>query len=297
MDSRRSGFTIVEVALFLALSGFLMVGLIIGAGVSIARQRYNDSVNNFAEFLRGVYSDVENVSNWNSNTTEDSSGTAGRTANAVYGKLVIIGGKDSSGNDTSEIYTYDVIGRAVNSSTLSASNTLDILVSVNADIIERTPIPGSVNIYTYAAYRKTSYKIPWDGYLDRVNGSDGKRPTATPEFRGAILVVRSPLSGTIHTYHALVEPGLDLMSGTSDLLEVEAYLAGSEGSPSNAYGLLKALINSGKFKEEQTDICINSPDNNLGNRRDVRIQQYAANSSGVFLVGLNDADESKCLGM
>ena len=68
----KHGFTIVEVSLFLALSGFLMVGLILGANISIARQRYNDSVNSFADFIRGAYADTLNVAN--ENTTIDTDG-------------------------------------------------------------------------------------------------------------------------------------------------------------------------------------------------------------------------------
>lgn len=56
----RVGFTIIEVMIFLAISGLLIMGIILGSGATIARYRYNDSVQNLAELLRQQYSTVVN---------------------------------------------------------------------------------------------------------------------------------------------------------------------------------------------------------------------------------------------
>ena len=87
----RSGFTIMEVSLFLALSGFLMVGLIASANMSVNRQRYSDSVNSVSDFLRGIYTDVLNVSNDKTPSSMLNGEDAGRTTTAIYGKLLIFG--------------------------------------------------------------------------------------------------------------------------------------------------------------------------------------------------------------
>jgi type II secretory pathway pseudopilin PulG len=57
------GFTIIEVTLFLAISAFLIIGLLMGVSTTVARHRYNDSVQDFVEFLRATYSSVVNVEN------------------------------------------------------------------------------------------------------------------------------------------------------------------------------------------------------------------------------------------
>jgi len=56
--STHKGFTIIEVMIFLAISGALLVGVIVGTSATIARQRYNDAVESFAEFMRRQYSVV-----------------------------------------------------------------------------------------------------------------------------------------------------------------------------------------------------------------------------------------------
>lgn len=55
---RRQGFTIIEVMLFLAVSGFLLVGIIASTGNSLANQRYKDAVQDFADTLRQQYAYV-----------------------------------------------------------------------------------------------------------------------------------------------------------------------------------------------------------------------------------------------
>ena len=59
----RRGFTLVEVSLFLAVTGLLFIGIVAGVQGSMSQQRYNDSVQSFAEFLRSAYSQVMNVEN------------------------------------------------------------------------------------------------------------------------------------------------------------------------------------------------------------------------------------------
>lgn len=57
------GFTIIEVLLFVTISGGLMAALLIGTGISIQQQEYRDMVQSFANFLQGQYSAVINVEN------------------------------------------------------------------------------------------------------------------------------------------------------------------------------------------------------------------------------------------
>ena len=60
-EEKRSGFTIIEVMLFLALSGFLLVGILMGTGSSIANQRYKDAVQDAVDALRNAYSFVSDT--------------------------------------------------------------------------------------------------------------------------------------------------------------------------------------------------------------------------------------------
>ncbi|MBQ3293685.1 hypothetical protein IJG96_00940 [Candidatus Saccharibacteria bacterium] len=274
----KHGFTIVEVSLFLALSGFLMVGLILGANISIARQRYNDSVNSFADFIRGAYADTLNVAN--ENTTIDTDGSTafigGRTTTAIYGKFITFGETDGSNAVSKTIYAYDVVGKAISSSAATSSTVLEMLKNeLSANIIQSD---CAAAVCTNTFYGMRSYIIPWDGEIQNPNNDDGSLNKTL--FTGAALIVRSPTTGGIRTY--IYRGDISDFHKSTDL-------------QTNASNLFKTLLDSNVFKEEQLDLCLDSPDNNLGNRRDFRILARANNSTGVTLVGLNDED-SVCLG-
>ena len=266
----RRGFTIIEVSLFLALSGLLMVGLIVGTNASISRQRYNDSVNNFAEYLRTAYNDVSNISNDNPNSSEVSGneqGKAGRSKYAVYGKLLTFG---EPGTTISEAQAYDVVGYAVNSSNIIDSDTLSILRKVQANIVyDKDDTIGS----NYQFYRRVTYTAPWGASFEQPNGY---------RYYGAVLIVRSPVSGIIHTYSRAYT--------SSNMLNIS-----QDFSPDNAYvyNLFKNLLNDGELSREDVNICIDSEDNNNKRRRNILIYKYAVNSSGVIPTEL-DANDNPC---
>ncbi|MCA9342346.1 hypothetical protein KC945_02995 [Candidatus Saccharibacteria bacterium] len=60
---RSSGFTIIEVTLFLAISGLLLIGVMAAINTNINQQRYMDAVRSFQDYLQGQYNLVDNVRN------------------------------------------------------------------------------------------------------------------------------------------------------------------------------------------------------------------------------------------
>lgn len=59
----QRGFTIIEVLLFLSISGLLMALLFVGTGIAIQRQQYQDTIQSFASFLRSQYAAMVSVEN------------------------------------------------------------------------------------------------------------------------------------------------------------------------------------------------------------------------------------------
>lgn len=57
------GFTVIEVVLFLAISGAMAIALLAGVSTAIQRQQYRDAVHSFAGFLSDQYSKVLSVEN------------------------------------------------------------------------------------------------------------------------------------------------------------------------------------------------------------------------------------------
>lgn len=268
MKGFEKAFTLVEVSLFLALSGFLMIGLIVGANVSISRQRYNDTVNSFAEFLRGTYSDVLNVSNDKIPSSKEDGEDAGRTGKAVYGKLVVFG---DPGTNAHTVYSYDVIGDAVNSSELTSSSVLENLQELNANVLDY-----SSTEHRNTFFKETSFILPWDGDLERGDGS---------LLHEALLIVRSPSSGSVSTFSVTFGP-----SATGPI----SFRAAAASTTNKTY-LFSDLIRVYLSGDRTVSFCVDSPDNNYDKRRLVRINKNASNSSYVEVVGL-DSDENTCLG-
>lgn len=85
----QSGFTIIEVVLFLAISGVMAVGLLVGMGAAISSQQYRDSVQSYADYLRGQYSRVVGVEN--DRSTDVTCPLGGDTTQRGRSNCVIVG--------------------------------------------------------------------------------------------------------------------------------------------------------------------------------------------------------------
>lgn len=198
MKRNWRGFTLIEVSLFLAITAAVFVAIAVGTQNSIFQQRYNDAVQNFAEFLRTVYSQVSNV---------QSEGT-GRTDTAIYGKLVVFG--DEDGNN--KIVSYNVIG---NIGEAEGNNILDKLSSLGANILSSDGSPVGI---------VESYTPRWASQIQTIKGWDRDPAGRYNLFTGALLIVRHPSSGTIYTY---------AMRGNNGLYEAIEY--GSESNPLSGF--------------------------------------------------------------
>ena len=76
----KKGFTLIEVSLFIAITGLLFVTIIVGTQNSIWQQKYNDSTQNFANFLKNIYAEVSNTQGVH----------GGMSDKAIYGKLIVL---------------------------------------------------------------------------------------------------------------------------------------------------------------------------------------------------------------
>lgn len=240
----KYGFTLVEVSLFLAVTGLLFIGIVAGVQGSLSQQRYNDSVQSFAEFLRGAYSQVMNVEN-----VEGDGG--GRTELAIYGKLIVFGeSKNFQGapNDDGATYIYTVVGGADD---IESNNTMDALKEVGASVVIEE---GSA--YKLAGIAE-QYFTRWGAAIQTINGWDG----GYEPFKGAVLIARNPKSGAVFTYF------------NENTIEINRNL--KDGN------LVDKLDN---FKIQDVNFCINPDGDRKGRRRNIRIVAGARNSSGVEVI-------------
>lgn len=280
MKHRRFGFTLVEVSLFLAITGLLFIGIAVGTQNSIWQQRFNDSTQSFAEFLRSVYSQVSNPQSLGD----------GRSDQAIYGKLIVFGesvgldGVDLNQNESQRIFVYDVVGDIAETGT---GGTKKILTELNANVVVATEYwdEQKTNIREVApAGVVESYTPRWSASIEfdeeYGNGS----------FTGSVLIVRHPRSGTINTFVS------------AKVIEVNRTVrdANLAFSDKGGYGGVENLLTGelDTFYTRAANFCVNpyGVGGQTDLRRNVRIIDNARNASGVEIVGLDDVSENgnKC---
>ena len=258
MKRIRRGFTLVEVSLFLAITAVIFVSIAVGTQNSIFQQRYNDAVQNFAEFLRSMYSQVTNVQ----------SEGHGRSEYAIYGKLVNFE-EDENGNN--KITTYNVIGDVAEDD-LDNGNVLDRLKKLNADVVLNKGVGEDIK-YEPVGFVE-DYRPRWASQIQTTKGWDEKYEV----FTGALLIVRHPSSGTVYTY-----------SSNEPIKDVDGYIRGLNSRLSVENQLLTKIESdneSDKFSSaNDVDFCVNPNGAERSTlRRDVRIVANARNATGVEII-------------
>lgn len=265
-EMKRRGFTLIEVALFLAVTGMLFVGIVIGIQSSMFQQRYNDSVQSFAEFLRSVYSQTMNVENSNS--------SSGRSEKAIYGKLVTFGeSMNFEGGSNAEgkaIFSYTIIGNIDNS--FGSGNALTELARLGANVF----IKDSGGALGFAGIAE-QYFPRWSAGIENTKGWKYE------DFKGTLLVVRHPRSGTVFTYilkDTVIEVNQILnTAGVATPNPLSGYLPDDEGNTTTGK----------KFEIADIDFCVDPEGGEKQTaRRNVRIISGARNASGVELIGQDE---------
>lgn len=272
---KHKGFTFIEIALFLAVTAALFIGVALGVNNSIFQQQYNDATQNFFEFMRSIYSQVSNPQ----------SVGKGNSETAIYGKLVVFGETmDLLGNsipeDEQQVFVYDVVGDV---SSVSYGDIKKSLSNLNANVVKID------SVETGASKRITAINLASpEKYIPKWNV--GIETTERQKMEKSILVVRHPRSATISTL---------ILNGVINVNEkVKEAQQSCIGSPScNIISdLLKSEINN-FTNDEELDICLNPYGlNNNGAipRRDIRILENARNASSVELIPQDDL-ENRCI--
>lgn len=106
MTHRHAGFTIIEVMLFLAISGALVTMLLVGVSASIQREQYRDATQSFAQFMRSQYDGVINVENNHNNNHPRKCPLISSTPPTYNGQshCVIVGRYVHTARDSGDLY-------------------------------------------------------------------------------------------------------------------------------------------------------------------------------------------------
>jgi type II secretory pathway pseudopilin PulG len=234
----QNGFTFIEVMLFLAVTGLLAMAILAGSGMAINQQRYRDSVNTLKSYIQQQYSEVTSVinsrdENWECNSNGLVTDTGGPAGEARGRSDCVLLGRFITVNET---------GKQLTASGVSAYR-LPGAISASSDLQEIT----------------TNYRLaisPIDQEQDEVSwGAQIVKQKTTAPMPLSILIIRSPLSGSIMTFT-------------------------TEGVQTN----LNAMVTSGNMSVVR-NMCVNADATSfLGVRRlEVRLEAFASGQSAVSI--------------
>jgi type II secretory pathway pseudopilin PulG len=203
----RQAFTIIEVLLFLAVTGMLFLVLVGGMANSVRRERYNDSLVTFKDLMQSQYAQVANVQNTRplserincqQNTKVDGKASDGSDIVSVI--VSNTSGKSAPGMSNCLIY-----GRWVEFAEGGKIVRLGNIIGEDAAKlkVEDIPAPREINLFKKvkisaesqpggASAALTSRQLEWSAKL--------RQPNSTSAASGGFMILRSPLSGTIWTY-------------------------------------------------------------------------------------------------
>jgi type II secretory pathway pseudopilin PulG len=179
---RQSGFTIIEVTIFLALTSMLFLIAFFGTGVFVQQSRFSDGMRRLESYLQSQYEEVVSGVNPRDSTVTCASGTSnvvpgasspGTTSCVLLGKLIVFTG----GSDTVE--SYYVVG--MNS---QAYLTTDPVTTIITSLAPRAA--DNTNVSTFES--------PWG-----IRFVQGKRASSGGPMN-AIAFLRSPVSSQVVTY-------------------------------------------------------------------------------------------------
>ncbi|MDR0591318.1 MAG: hypothetical protein LBG75_02035 [Candidatus Nomurabacteria bacterium] len=249
----KQAFTIVEVILFLAVTGLLFVALLGGTAASVRNQRYNDSVATFKNAMQEQYSLVSNVQNSrdldqriiceekDGAMVPAPNGTAapGMSNCLIYGRVVEFtnGGYDYR---AANVIGLDI--KTIESNELNGKTEKQIFDRVKVSIETANGVPVL-----------ETKQLEWGAHL--------RKPSSEDAAVGGLLILRSPRSGSVWTFN--FETARDESKNT----------------------LVSSLNSSTSTKR---DLCVASPDSSAGSVRAVVIGLTGgANSSAVQIAPLD----------
>lgn len=226
-SQKQRGFTIIELMLFLGITGALFAALMIGVNVNINQQHYRESVASYKTLLEGQYSEVINPrsyrkenDNWicsaaNGIESVSDPQTLGTSDCVLLGRYIQIedGGK--------QIETGDVVGIEP----LGASGTVGDL----ATLVSYAPRRSQVNT--------SRHEVEWQSMLQTYDSG-----AATASY----MILRAPTSGLLRVFgsgSALPANLSDMITDATANSRIEMCVMGdgNVGLPTQAVGINAAI--------------------------------------------------------
>ncbi len=226
----RKGFTLIEVILFLAISGLMLLGVLVGVAGSINRQRYDEATGSFLDYMQSQYNLNDNVRNNRPNTRGCKSGA-------------IVSNATDQPRGTSDC---TVAGRLI-SSTDGVTITSQPIYSTSAGLknpATETALLNSLGLIVAPddlTSDDANYSMLWDTkiYTNKSN------PNASRDF--GVLILRLPTNGLTRTYVSTNYTNLSNFWSASPSLEKVNLCVSTNGltnAPANGVRVIRSASTS-----------------------------------------------------
>lgn len=189
MSFKQNGFTIIEVLMFIAISGLLLLGAMASINGSINSSRFNDAVNSTTSYIQTQYSEVasgrnsrnSNVNCANGVVTPGGTSTAGMTDCVILGRLVEFG----------------IGGATINSRYIVGQDDAVAVAGDTAAVVAANPVAPS-------ASTDGVFNVPWSTQINKMTqgGVDVRY----------LAIIRSPVSERVLFYSFNASPGLTTLT-------------------------------------------------------------------------------------
>lgn len=223
MLESAKGFTIVEVSIFLAVSGLLLLTMFIGTGSMVSRQRFTDTTDSLQTFFQSQYDEVVNGVNVSTAPTEcgGATGASGQSTCLLVGKLLTI---------------------PAGSTTISSNYIISTTTPTNTSTPQAELSTASLKVINTGA---STYELKWGAQVSNVTRSSD-RSTASVN---TAAFIRLPSSGRIVQLY---------YSGTSDLT---AGLNGTGAPPTTGIKDSNVFNQTADATGSIFAVCVKSADN------------------------------------
>lgn len=194
MAGSERGFTIIEVVLFLAITGGLFAALMIGVSVGVTQQRYLDSVRSYKALLQDQY--IAAINTRNEANQNVKCGDAGDGSIVESQQSGGAGGRDPA-RGASECV---ILGRAIQIQQDSGSTRITTSSVTGYEPVGTSDDTSDSNVISsyqpkLALYDREESTIAWGGSLTQADRQDQQDLSTA-----LIVVLRSPKSGSIVVY-------------------------------------------------------------------------------------------------
>lgn len=198
---RKQGFTIIEVTLFIAISGLLFFGLFVAIGNRLNNERYNDSVQTALDYIQGEYTRALVIENTREEKYRCISNTGvtppvvepyalgvsrGTSTCSVIGRIV------RTNADANKIASYPLFATA----DITEPGLRGQLIDSSKTEIEKLDLVRLATLASSADVDsgKELKKLPWGTYF---SGS-GRNNTTPKPF--SMIILRMPYTDTVSMY-------------------------------------------------------------------------------------------------